>query len=52
VRGWLAAGLLALETVPLDAALMIDWGNHRPLGVALLAALVLVGPVRPGPQAP
>jgi hypothetical protein len=52
VRGWLAAGLLALETVPLDAALLIDWGNHRPLGVALLAAVVLVGPVAPRREGP
>jgi hypothetical protein len=49
-RGWLAAGLLVLQLVPYDLALRGDVPNHRPLGVALLAALVLVGPVRANPR--
>ena len=42
VRGWLAVGLLAGQLLPAEMV-----GPARPFGVALLAALVLIGPVRP-----
>lgn len=45
LHGWLAVGLLCLELVPVKT--MVDFGIvfHNALGVALLAVLVLVGPV-------
>ncbi len=46
VRGWAATALLVLELVPYDVLLPLGVVVHRPLGVALLAALVLTGPVR------
>lgn len=42
LRGWLAVGLLAGQLLPAEVI-----GPARPFGVALLAALVLAGPVRP-----
>jgi hypothetical protein len=51
VRGWLAAVLLVLQTIPYVAVSKTGIEFHRPLGVALLAVLVLAGPVRAAPAA-
>jgi hypothetical protein len=53
VRGTLAVLLLLLQQIPREplgplGPLGIDF--HRPLGVALFAALLLVGPVAPKPR--
>jgi hypothetical protein len=45
LRGWLAVGLLAVQTIPQDRMEAIGVAVHHPLGVALLAVLVLTGPV-------
>jgi len=45
VRGWIAAGLLVLQLIPLDLVGQLGISTHRPLGVACFAMLVLVGPV-------
>lgn len=44
-RGWLAAGLLVVQLLPLNLVGQLGISTHRPLGVALFALLVLVGPV-------
>jgi hypothetical protein len=44
-RGWLGVAFLALELVPFDWFLSLGVLTHRPLGVALMAVLVLAGPV-------
>jgi hypothetical protein len=44
--GWLAAALLVLQLVPFDAVLALDLPCHRPIGVALFALMVLIGPPR------
>ena len=47
-RGWLAVLVLGSQAaVPYQAANTVGVTFHRPLAVALFAALVLVGPVRP-----
>ncbi|QJW96194.1 glycosyltransferase family 87 protein [Frigoriglobus tundricola] len=52
VRGSAAAALLLGQLVPLDVAGPLGIWTHRPLGVALLAVLVLMGPVGPLNRAP
>ena len=47
VRGWLAAAALAAELVPFDQFGALGLWYHRPLCVAVLAALILIGPVAP-----
>jgi hypothetical protein len=42
--GWAAVALLALQAMPFQAFERIGFDFHRPLGVALFALLVLVGP--------
>ncbi len=50
LRGWAVVGLLAVQLVPREAFAPIGIESHRPFGVALLALVVLVGPVAPRPQ--
>jgi hypothetical protein len=45
VRGWLVVALVVPALVPHDVFLTVGVPLHRPLGVALLAGLVLAGPV-------
>lgn len=49
-RAWAAVGVMVLELVPLPPAVMGEFGSHRSVGVAVLAALVLAGPVRVTPR--
>jgi hypothetical protein len=46
-RGWglIAVLLLALQAVPFQVFHQVGFDFHRPLGVALLALVVLVGPI-------
>jgi hypothetical protein len=46
LRGWLTGAVLFVQLVPLGVLLPLGVSIHRPLGVALAAVLVLVGPVR------
>jgi hypothetical protein len=48
-RAWglAAVALLALQTVPFQAFERVGFDFHRPLGVALFALLVLLGPTNP-----
>jgi hypothetical protein len=43
LRGWLAVALLAVQLISQDRMEMIGVGVHRPLGVLLLALVVLAG---------
>ncbi len=43
--GWLAVAILALQSVPFQLFDRVGFNFHRPLGVALFALLVLVGPM-------
>jgi hypothetical protein len=45
--GWLAVAVLALQAVPFQVVERVGFDFHRPLGVALFALLVLVGPLYP-----
>ncbi len=51
VRGCVATALLVVQILPFDWALAGHIGAQRPLGVALLAVAVLVGPVHPTSRA-
>jgi hypothetical protein len=58
LRGWMAVALLALQLIPVramaDLGLVFDDARgafHNALGVALLAALVIAGPVDPAHRA-
>ncbi|MDB5306789.1 MAG: hypothetical protein JWO38_991, partial [Gemmataceae bacterium] len=50
VRGWAAAFTLGAQLVPYQLAAAVGVDFHRPLGVAVLAVLVLAGPVAPRPR--
>jgi len=47
-RGTAAVLLLLMQQVPRETFAPLGLDFHRPLGVALFAALILVGPVNPG----
>lgn len=44
-RARLAIGLMVVQLLPREVMLAVGVGSHRSLGVALLAALVLIGPL-------
>jgi hypothetical protein len=50
VRGLLAVGLLAVHLIPQARAEAVGVGSHHALAVALLAVLILLGPVGPRPR--
>jgi hypothetical protein len=49
--GWAAVALLGLQTVPFPVFDKVGFDFHRPLGVALFATLVLLGPTGSRPRA-
>jgi Glycosyltransferase family 87 len=49
VRGWLAVVLLAVQLMPGKPMEALRLESYHPLGVALLAVLVLAGPLNPAP---
>ncbi|CEF48229.1 unnamed protein product [uncultured bacterium] len=46
VRGWAAVVVLGMQAIPFQVADKFGIDFHRPLGGALFAVLVLVGPIR------
>jgi hypothetical protein len=50
VRGWAAVVVLGSQAIPFQVADKVGIDFHRPLGVALFAVLVLVGPITPAPR--
>jgi hypothetical protein len=44
-RGWLAIGLMCLQFIPVGTMVRFEILFHHALGVALLAVLVMVGPI-------
>jgi hypothetical protein len=49
--GLLAVLLLGLQAIPFQTLEPVGFDFHRPLGVALFAMLVLLGPITPKPSA-
>lgn len=52
VRGWAAVLALGVQAIPFETAAAVGVTFHRPLGVAVFAMLVLMGPLTPSAGCP
>lgn len=52
IRGWAAALTLGVQAIPFETAAAVGVTVHHPLGVAVFAMLVLMGPLTPSTGCP